>query len=180
MKRKLLAIIMVAAMAVSFSGCSLIDTIMGNSSSDSGNVITATDGYAEGKMGDVLRNSFFDYSVVSAKLVDTYAGYTPAEGYVLLDAVVTIKNITDDEIPMFDTDFQVQWGDDADDAFGYPVDAQDSTMLPADFKMKSGESVEYHCVYEVPEGSSEFSISYQEYFTDNTAGDTFFIYFKAS
>ena len=39
------------------------------------------------------------------------------------------------------------------------------------------ETVTYTHVYEVPADATEFSISFQEYFEDETMGDVFFVYF---
>ena len=33
--------------------------------------------------------------------------------------------------------------------------------------------------YEVPSGTKDFSVSFQEYFEDETTGDVFFVYFTA-
>ena len=53
----------------------------------------AEDGYAEGRLGDTMHTYFFDYTVNSAYLCDTFEGYTPIlDGYRLLVADVTVKN----------------------------------------------------------------------------------------
>ena len=43
------------------------------------------------------------------------------EGYQLLVADVTVKNTNRESIPMYDTDFQVQWSDDSEDAYDVPI-----------------------------------------------------------
>ena len=66
----------------------------------------AKDGFAEGRLGDTMHTYFFDFTVNSAYLCDTYEGYTPImEGYQLLVADVTVKNTNRESIPMYDTDF---------------------------------------------------------------------------
>ena len=82
----------------------------------------AKDGFAEGRLGDTMHTYFFDFTVNSAYLCDTYEGYTPImEGYQLLVADVTVKNTNRESIPMYDTDFQVQWSDDSEDAYDVPI-----------------------------------------------------------
>ena len=80
------------------------------------------------------------------------------QGYMLVDAVVLTKNVFTETIEMYDTDFQIQWGDGEED-YGYPIAALDDTMIPETYELGRAESKEYHCVYEVPEGSTDFSIS---------------------
>mgnify|MGYP005764389673 CR=1 FL=1 len=158
------AIILCVALAL--SGCNSVQTIK------------AVDGYAEGRIGDTMENSFFTFTVKSAQFVDEYAGYQPKEGYVLLDAVVDMKNVFGETIPMYVDDFQIQWGD-GDMDFGYAIDPIDDTMIPLEFELGRAESREYHCVYEVPEGSTEFSISYLEIFEDRRKA-TFSLSFSKS
>lgn len=170
MKRWIKIFMVVLCMSFFVAGC-------GDKKTSTPKVIEAVDGYAEGRMGDILRNSFFEYNVKSAQYVKEYAGYKPQDGYVLVDAVVEIKNIFGEPIPMFYDDFQIQWSD-GDKDFGYSIEAIDDTMIPDEFELKRGETKEYHCVYEVPEGYTDYSISYLEIFEDKTEGDVFFVYFE--
>lgn len=167
-----MAVMLAVALMVSAAACG------GSGGGDATAVVKAVDGYANGRIGDVMRNEFFEYTVVSANYVEEYAGQKPAAGKKFVDAVVKIKNIVDEELNMYYDDFQIQWGGEGEDNFGYCIEAKDSTMIPAEFMMKKGETLEYHIVYEVPEGQSEYSISYLEYFEDDTEGDVFFVYFE--
>ena len=87
---------------------------------------------------------------------------------------------------MFDNDFQVQWSSDAKDAFDYPVTyyleegvSLGEEVLPAEYTLAKDESRTGLLVFEVPAGEKEFSISYMEYFEDETTGDTLFVFFNA-
>lgn len=147
------------------------------------------DGYAEGRLGDTMHNVFFDFTVNSASLVAEYNGYTPAEGYELLLTDITVKNTFEESIPMYDDDFQAQWGeDDNDDAFCTPVEeALGDEQLPAEYELAVGEERTGKVLFEVPTGNKDFSISYQEYFASEDGssasgedtGDVFFVYFTA-
>lgn len=148
----------------------------------------AKDGYAEGRLGDTMHTYFFDYTVNSAYLCDTFEGYTPIlEGYRLLVADVTVKNTNQQSIPMYDTDFQVQWSDESEDAYEFPItyytDAVSDQQLPTEYELAVDEERTGLLVFEVPEGETDFSISYLELFDDGTeegsTGDTFFVYFTA-
>lgn len=147
----------------------------------SANIITAEDGYAEGYMGDVMRTVFFDFSVDSAYTCDSLDTYTPADGYQLLVADITIKNTSTYSMPMVDYDFQVQWGDyENDDAYQFPIsESIIDNQMPAEYEIPINESVSNTVVFEVPADTRDFSISFLEYFTNDEEGDVFFVYFTA-
>ena len=52
-------------------------------------------------------------------------------------------------------------------------------MLPDEYEISINKSVNGLLVYEVPAGNKDFSISYEELFSDNTVGDLFFVFFSA-
>lgn len=144
----------------------------------------AVDGYAEGRMGDTMHTYFFDYTVNSARLCDTYEGFVPQQdGYQLLVADVTIKNTHYESIPMFDSDFQVQWSVEDDDAYDVPItyygDMVSQDQLPTEYELAVDETRTGLLVYEVPGDEKDFSIAYLENFDDGTSGDAFFVYFTA-
>lgn len=153
-----------------------------------GGSISAVDGYAEGRLGDVMQTYFFTYSVNSAYVCDAYEGYAPADGNELLVAEVTVKNTGRQSIEMYDTDFQAQWGD--EEGFSLPITFDPETgddlgtvsdaQLPGTYTLGVNEARTGLLVFEVPAGSRDLSISYMEYFSDDTTGDTFFVFFTAS
>ena len=148
-------------------------------------MVTADDdGYAEGRIGDVMRTYFFDYTVNSAYTCKEFEGYTPAEGNKLLVAEITVKNTDRSTVTMYDTDFQIQWGDDDnDDAYAAPITYYGNTVsdeqLPEEYDLGVNEEKTGLLVYEVPEDSKDYSISYLEQFSNETEGDVFFVYFTA-
>ncbi len=178
MKKKIASLLCAALLAVASAGCSF--------GGDSNVITPDQDGYAEGKLGDTMRSSFFDYIVNSAYLCDSYEDYTPQDGYELLVADVTVKNTFGEAIPMFDSDFQVQWGSDAADSYDFPVTfyldegtSLGNEVLPAQYELAKDESRSGLLIFEVPVGGTEYSISYMEYFDDDTTGSTFFVFFPA-
>lgn len=178
--RKLMAMLLVVCTFFVFTGCSTIKDI--TASKDGNGSIVAVDGYADGRIGDTLKNTFFEYTVKSAQYVEEYAGYKPQEGNVLIDTVITTRNVFGEQLDMFAEDYQIQWDKEGDrdnkNNYGYPIEAIDDTMIPTQFKLAKGETKEYHCVYEVPTGYTDYSISYLEYFDNDTEGDVFFIFFE--
>ena len=149
-------------------------------------------GSNEGRTGDTMETYFFDFTVNSAYLTSDYAGYTPAEGNVLLVADITVKNTFQQSFEMYDVDFQAQW-DDGDDAFAYPittdmetyteVDPVGEDQLPGTYSLAVDEERTGELVYEVPSGFTDFSIAYLEQFVDDSGeestGETYFVYFTA-
>ena len=150
-------------------------------------------GNNEGRVQDTMETYFFEFTVNSAYLTDDYAGYTPAEGNTLLVADITVKNTFQESIEMYDTDFQAQWGDDAEDAFAIPITTDMETFteldpigenqLPGTYPLGVDEERSGELVYEVPAGHVDFSISYLEQFVDEageeSTGEVYFVYFTA-
>lgn len=165
------------------------DSDNSSGSSDSGVIEADEDGFAYGFLGDTMRTAFFDFTVNSAYTCAEYEGYTPSEGNTLLVADVTFYNYTIYSQPMFDDDLQAQWSDDSDDAFALPItyartDLYPNTgvepmgdMFPMSFDLGIQEERNGLLVYEVPAGEKDYSLSYYEYFSDDTYGDLFFVYF---
>lgn len=152
------------------------------------NAISAVDGFAEGRMGDLMRTYFFDYSVNSAQVCDAFEGVLPSDDNVFLIADVTVQNTSPSPIEMYDTDFQAQWN--SEDDFSLPITFDLATgddlgtvsdkQLPGTYTLGVDEVRTGLLVFEVPAGNRDFSISYQEYFSDNTTGDVFFVFFTAA
>ncbi|MCI2046496.1 MAG: DUF4352 domain-containing protein [Faecalibacterium sp.] len=130
-----------------------------------------------GGLGETMSTCFFDYTVESVQLVDSYDGYTPADGNVLLDTVLTIQNTQSEELPMSIYDFQVQWGDFTEDEYGYEAeafwDAQDT--MQEHYTLAVGDSITTHVIYEVPQKSTSgyYVVCYLEEFADGTQGNLF-------
>ncbi len=144
--------------------------------------------YYEGKISDTMNTYFFDFTVNSASLTDTYGDITLEEDSFLVTSI-TVKNTTDKTITMYDTDFQAQWDEDSEDAYRLPItyeyeDGLIDTMrqLPSEYDLLAGESKTGELVFIVPENRKEYSISYQELLIDNDGkeleGDVFFVFFK--
>lgn len=170
--------LLMAAAALLVSGCSK------PSSFTTGNIVMAEDGEGDANLGDTIRTYFFDATVNSAYLTDSYKSITPSsDDKELLVVNITVKNTTGSAITMYDTDFQGQWGDEGDDDYCLPVtfDGYDAieNMLPAEYVLKVGQSETGDLVYEMPTGRSDFSVSYKEWFADGSSGNVFFIFFSA-
>ena len=184
----LLALLLVFSLAACTSGSN-------EPAADSGSapvIKEAEDGGVfDGRIGEIIRTYFYDFKVTDAYLCDDYHGFTPQEGNVLLVVKIDIENTMNSSIPMSDLDFQAQWGDDADDAFAWPITSDPETMddrgtlcdeqLPYEYEMSVGEKISGgELVYEVPEGYKDFSISAIDDFADDSEdGSVYFVYFTA-
>lgn len=183
MKKFIASLLLAAVMIVSFTGCGKTGSVSNSKSND---VYPDDEGYAEGRMGDIMHNYFFDYTVNSAYLCDSYGTWEAAEGYKVLVAEVTIKNTSQASIPMYDTDFQIQWSDTSNEAYDWPLtyyagatETIGENVLPAEYTLSVNESRTGLLLYEIPENETDFSISYMEYFDDDSTGDVFFVFFSA-
>lgn len=192
--KKLLAVLAAMALVLSLAGCGGKESEKPGSGENvgSGNGdVYAEDGWAEGRMGDMMHTYFFNFSVNSAYTCGEFSGYTPAEGNQLLVAEVTVKNTWNASLEMYDADFQAQWGGEGEEDFRYPIttdpvtyeelDPLSEDQLPGTYDLGVNEERTGLLVYEVPAGLKDFSLSYLEAFEGDTEdGDTFFVYFTAA
>jgi len=183
--KKFVSLVLITVVAMTLIGCGTPASSNSDGKSSSANDGYANDdGYAEGYLNDVMHTYFFDFSVNSAYVCSQYESYTAAEGKELVVAQITVKNTSRESLPMFDTDFQIQWNDEADDAYNVPItyfvestETIGKDVLPYEYTLAINESRTGLLVFEVPSGQKDFNISYLEEFDDGTSGDVFFIYF---
>jgi hypothetical protein len=159
------------------------------SGSESGSDVYAEGGYGEGRAGDTIHSAFMDFSVNSAYTTALYSGHTAPEGMKVLVVEITIKNTFHESLPMWDDDFQGQWSASAEtDEFAWPItegedggslDTVSEEQFPAEYELAVNESRTGVLVFDVPADEKDFSISHRELFSDDSEGNTFFVYFTA-
>lgn len=208
--KKIISLSMAALLAISLlSGC---DELPGSSNGNGGSqpsnsVFTPPDDgsfsvdlsvgeYEEGGdygyLGDVMNTYFMNFAIDQTYTCASYGSYTAPEGKQLLVVRLGVKNTMLSSLPMYDIDFQVQWNDDSDDAYAWPittdepwtnqvqVDSQLSDeQLPPSYELPVNGSQSGELVFEVPADIKDFSVSFQEIFEDDTTGDVYFVYFTA-
>lgn len=135
-----------------------------------------------------MHTYFFDCVVRSAYACTEFEGYQPSEGNMLLVAEIAVKNTIENEIEMYDTDFQAQWGEDEKDAYSVPItydgteegmDILRDDQLPGTYLLQPEELRTGLLVFEIPKNRYDhLSISYMEAFDDDTTGETYFINFS--
>lgn len=152
----------------------------GNDNYNRGDDVYAYDGAGIGYVGDIMHTYWFDFTVNNIMFCQNFQGYTAREGYQLIVLDMTIENTFDEEVPMFDTDFWVEWGeDDYDFDYSYPVsDLYDisTDFLPERYYLTTDDIVTGLLMYEVPVGYSEYMLIFEEYFEDGDVGDWFGVY----
>lgn len=184
--KKLLTILLAVCLLASLAACgqggagssaggATAASVAGASVADDGR---ETGGYAEGKIGDRMPNEFFAFTVLSAEKVNEYAGYTAADGMTLIVAEIKVENIFGDTVPMFSSDFQIQWGSDGEDDYEYPLEKYADDLMEDAYDLPKKESVTAKVVYEIPADTSEYSISYMEIYEDDFEGNVYFVYFS--
>ena len=152
--------------------------------SSSNDVITPEDGMAIGYVGDTLRSVFFDMKIENPQTCDEFDGLTPDEGYKFLTADLTLYNYTDYSQLMFDTDFEVIWDLDDDDAWAWPecnettdgngepeYSVRSDKQLPIEYTLGIHKSQTGLLLYQVPADSTDFFIAFYEVFAPEEEGD---------
>lgn len=183
--------------ACSEGGLSLNPNGKAGSSGDNedGLILPDEDGVAVGYEGDTLRTAFFDMTIDNPRTCEEFDGLTPTEGYKFLAADLTLYNYTDHTQPMFDTDFEIVWDLDDDDAWAWPEcdevmgDDGESDYLvrseqqiPVSFKLGIHKTQTGVLLYQVPEDTQDYFITFYEVFDDGTDegeyGDAFYVRFS--
>ena len=183
--KKIIAAMLMSMMVLSLAGCG--KTGLGTdwaAEDEDVEVYELEDGsyYYEGRLESKMKTAWFDFSVDDAYCtVDAIGGYTPSAGNELVVIEIDVKNTFSESIPMSNYDFQLQWGD-GDQDYAWPVEVSEDIIddqLPAEYELGVKDSVHGYLVYEAPEGEKDFSISFVEYYEDNSEGNGFWVYFTA-
>ena len=135
--------------------------------------------YYYGEIGQKMSNVFFDFTVDDVQVSNQYQ---VSEGDILLDVTVTITNTYGEELPMFNGDFFLSYGDgDEDYCFGsLPEGDSNQDNMPESWSLKANNTVTYHLYYQVPGDATDFYFVYVEYYENDTFGDYYCIYFTLS
>ena len=157
----------------------------GNGSNDNnpGDDVYAYDGSGIGYVGDIMHAYWFDFTVNNVLFCQSFQGYSAREGYQLIVLDMTIENTFEEEVPMFDTDFWVEWEEnDSDFDYSYPVSNSydiSHDFLQEHYYLHTNDIITGLLMYEVPVGASEYMLIFEEYFEDGDVGDWFGVYLYA-
>ncbi len=91
---------------------------------------------------------------------------------------VRVKNDFGSTLPMYDTDFQLQWGP-GDYDYAWAVDAFNDEMMPLEWELADGREATYDMLFEAPAGQNDFSLVYLEEYTDADGNDQTGEFFSA-
>lgn len=124
--------------------------------------------------GETVSTALFDFSITDVSLVESYPGIDIPDGERLVRMRLNIKNTSSQTYTMFLQDFQIQWGE-GDSDYGTCLNAVDDTMMPYAYELTPGQERSDWLMAEIPDGSTSCTIAYQEYKTDGSKGDAYFV-----
>lgn len=161
MIKKLVSAALLVCMALALAAC------------QSGTMVTAPPGgTATAAVGDIVRTGQLDIRAKGVQSVASYGSYAARAEEQLIDVTVTLHNISDADVTLYDTDFQLQWGA---DGFADPfVNTGGRTMAPLETVLAPGDKAEYHYVYPVLRQVTDFSLVYVEVGTEGETDDTIY------
>lgn len=195
--KRFVSLLLSLMMLLSLAACGEGGLSLRRSGGKADNVILPDeDGVALGYEGDTLRTRFFDMTVTDPYTCGEFDGLTPSEGYQFLVATLTLYNYTDYSSPMYDTDFEVIWDLDDEEAWAWPecdeVMAADGRteyrvrsdkQLPVEFDLGIHKTETGILLFQVPEDCTDFFIDFYEIIDDGTEegeyGDAFYVRFSA-
>lgn len=132
--------------------------------------------YVWGQVGETMKTYWFNFNVTSATLYSEYDGNIPTDGYQFLELKLWMKNTFNESVPMFWSDFDVEWDD--PDSYELPVfiSVDGKELTEEEYSLRRAGSIDLVMVYEVAEGYDEFFVYFDEEFADGTVGDVFAVY----
>lgn len=152
-----------------FAACGNDSSLSEPGSSSAASSLTATPAPTE-EPKEETKTAFFDAHIVSAELLDEYDGKTPTEGGAFLKVEISVTNTMKKEIYLFDNDFLLTWHEGVE---AEPLPKFNDEMAPEEAKLEPGAATSYIYLYEVPAGTEEFTVLFQELFEGDVEGEIF-------
>lgn len=131
-----------------------------------------------GKTGETLSTAFFDFTVSEVKAAEELDEYKPqSEGHRFIVAEVSVKNTTDQIIPVGNYDFSILWESEEEIAEEdqYPYKSFMEGMYPDDTTLNPGDTLSGSVVFEIPSDISDFAVVYDEVYDDEFEGDSYMV-----
>ena len=131
-------------------------------------------GDVTGELNKSYSTQWFDFTIKSIKTAYSYAGYENNEGYKYVVVAISETNTFDEPIPMGTFDFYLT-AEGLSEEDGLPYEPFDDRMMPSEFELAVGESVDYDLVFEIPDEIIDISFVYIELDEEENVGATFTI-----
>lgn len=174
--KKVTTLLATVMMVISLTACASGNSGNSQNSGTSDLSNLSDSGYVWGQVGDTLSTVWFDFNVTNATLYSEYNGNTPTDGYQFLELKIWLKNTYHESVPMFWSDFDVEWED--PDSYELPVfmTVDGKELTEDEYSLRRAGSANLVLVYEVAEGYDEFLVFFDEDFADGSVGDVFAVY----
>lgn len=124
--------------------------------------------------GETVSTALFDFTVAEPQTLDAYPGIQIPDGRKLVTMRLTVSNTSDQTYTMFAGDFQIQWGDGAED-FGPCLPAVDDTMVPYGYELAPGAGRAGAMMALVPADCTALTVAYQEFRADGDPAAAYFV-----
>ena len=128
----------------------------------------AESGVTEAVLGETVSTRWFDCTVEEAEARKSYESDTASGGNKLVVVELELKNTFHEAVSMYDTDFQLYWGECGPDEWAMPLDPYCEDQLPREYDLEPGKSREGLLVYEVPQEETEFTLAFLELIENGT------------
>ena len=125
-------------------------------------------GVTEAVLGETVSTRWFDCTVEEAEARKSYESDTASGGNKLVVVELELKNTFHEAVSMYDTDFQLYWGECGPDEWAMPLDPYCEDQLPREYDLEPGKSREGLLVYEVPQEETEFTLAFLELIENGT------------
>lgn len=125
-------------------------------------------GVTEALLRDTFSTRWFDCTVEEAESRTSCEGRAASAGNKLVAVELELKNTFHEPVSMYDTDFQLYWGDCGPDEWAMPLEPFCESQLPREYDLETGTSREGLLIYEVPKEETEFTLAFLELIENGT------------
>jgi hypothetical protein len=177
--KTLVLLLSLAFIFVGFVGCDLIsfrDPAEKHKEAISKFISDSISKDVTGKTGETYQTKWFEFTVPSIEKVADYAGRRAEKDHQLYKVQISVKNNREEPIPMGTFDFYMDAPD--FDEYIWAIPPLDDSMMPEDFILEPGNTVQYVMIFEVPIGAANLSFSYTESDASGNDGATYSIRIK--
>lgn len=128
----------------------------------------------QAEAGETVSTVLFDFTVSDPQTLDSYPNIEIPDGQKLVSMDLAVKNTSDRINTMFAEDFQIQWGEGADD-FGTCLEAVDTNMVPYAYQLEPNEEYTGTMLVLVPEDCTQLTVAYQEMKANGDKATAYFV-----
>ena len=170
-RRQAFILILLAALVFSLAGCKAASD---TGSADTSSTVKDSVNNDNTVLNKKYSTQWFDFTIKTMTTATEYQGYESEPGYKFVVVEIRETNTFSSSLRMSASDYQLEAaGLMEEEKLPYAPFEGVSTMMPEEFELTQGQTVDYDLVYEIPEAIMDISLVYVEIDLKGNVGATF-------